>query len=184
MENQDYFCVKCLAQGDEEAFVELYNRYHRKIYYIAFKMTQSEVLAEDVTQNVFLKIWEMRASLDPKQNFAAYINVICRNVIFDIFKRATREESVKKELKQFAELSESDQEDDDFAETYKILLYNAISELPPQRRLVFEMCKLQEKSYSEIAQSLEISRSTVQDHIVKANKFVRDYVLAHGDQLI
>ena len=181
MENPDYFCVKCLIEGDEEAFVALYNKYHRKIYSTALKMTQSDDMAQDVTQNVFLKIWDTRATLNPTKNFAAYISVICRNAIFDIFKRATLEETIKKELQQFSEILVSDQDDNDFYETYKTLLDQAIAELPPQRRVVFELCKLQEKTYDEVARSMNISRSTVQDHIVKANKFIREYLLTHGN---
>ena len=177
MENADYFFVKCLVEGDENAFTTLYNKYHRKIYYTAMKMTQSEVLAGDVTQNVFLKVWEKRASLNPEQNFAAYISVICRNSVFDIFKKAAHEETIKKELQQFAEISESEQEDNDFYETYQKLLDKAIAELPQQRRVVFELCKLKKKTYDEVARKMNISRSTVQDHIVKANKFIREYLL-------
>ena len=180
MENPDYFCVKCLAEGDEEAFVALYNKYHRKLYYSALKMMQSETLAQDVIQNTFLKVWDIRTTLDPKRNFAAYISVICRNMIFDLFKKATYEETVKKELQQFADVIEPDREDDDFYDTYKELLDKAIANLPPQRRMVFESCKLQEKSYDEVARSMKISRSTVQDHIVKANKSIREYLLTHG----
>ena len=181
MENADYFCVKYLVEGDEEAFVALYKKYHRKIYYTTLKMTQSDDVAQDVTQTVFIKIWETRATLNPNHNFDAYISVICRNVIFDLFRKATQEEIVKKELQQFAEMSKYDEEDDDFDETYKILLDKAIAALPPQRRMVFEQCKLQEKTYDEVATSLNISRSTVQDHIVKANKFIREYLLTHGN---
>ena len=180
MENSDFFCVKCLVEGDEEAFVALYSKYHRKIYYTVLKMTQSDDLAQDVTQNVFLKIWETRASLDPTKNFAAYISIIARNEIFDMFKKITHEEFIKKKLQQFAEISESDEEDDSY-EIYKNLLDNAIAALPPQRRVVFEMCKLREKTYNEVARRLNISGSTVQDHIVKANKFIREYLITHGN---
>lgn len=181
MEYPDYFCVKCLVEGDEKAFVALYNKYHRKMYYTALKMTQSDDIAQDILQNVFLKIWETRATLNPEQNFEAYISVICRNLIFDMFRKATHDESVKRELKQFAEISESDSDEADFYETYLKLLDEAMGALPPQRRKVFEMCKIKEKSYDEVARSMGISRSTVQDHIVKANKFIREYLLSKGN---
>ncbi|MDR2232629.1 MAG: RNA polymerase sigma-70 factor [Tannerella sp.] len=180
MENPDYFCVKCLKDGDTDAFEVLYKKYHRQIFYASLKLTLSEVLAQDVTQDVFLKIWEKRDSLDPNKNFAAFISTICRNAIFDIFKRATYEEDVKKELQQFAEVADDGQEDEEYHERYKELLNKAIAELPPQRRTAFELCKLQEKSYNEAAGLMNVSRSTIQDHIVKANKFIRDYVLSHG----
>ena len=181
MENADYFCVKCLKEGDEKAFVALYNKYHRKIYYSALKISQSEVVAQDITQDVFMKVWETRAMLDPCKNFEAYITVSCRNAIFNVYKKAANEEAIKKELQQFAEVSESYGEDEDFYETYKNLLDKAIAELPPQRRTVFEWCKLKEKTYDEVAHKMNISRSTVQDHVVKANKFIREYLLTHGN---
>lgn len=179
MDNPDYFCVKCLAEGDEEAFVALYNKYFGKIYYSALKMTQSDSIAQDITQNVFLKIWNTRRQLNPKQNFAAYISVICRNAIFDTFKKAALDEILKQELQQLA-LEDSEEPEDDFYEEYKKLLTEAINKLSPQRRIVFERCKLQEQSYNEVAQDLGISRSTVQDHIVKANKAIRDYLQIYG----
>jgi len=180
MDSSEYFCVKCLIEGDERAFVTLYEKYSPKIYYSALKLTQSEELAQDVTQDVFLKVWESRANIDPLQNFAAYIHVICRNIIVNYFKRANCEEEIKKELRQFSEVSTNDTEDDGIYEMYKILLDKAIAELPPQRRLVFELCKLNKKSYNEVALRLNISRSTVQDHIVKAGRFIKEYLLKSG----
>jgi len=180
IDDTEYFCVKCLNEGDEEAFVMLYNKYHRKIYYTALKITGSADLAQDITQDVFLKIWETRALIDPRQNFAAYIHVICRNTIFNLFKKATLEETIKKQMQQFAAATTSDDEDDDFYETYKDLLYKAIDELPPQRRLIYEFCKLKGKTYDQVAHRMNISRSTVQDHIVKANKFIKDYLKKNG----
>jgi RNA polymerase sigma-70 factor (ECF subfamily) len=177
MENPDSFCVKCLVNGDEEAFVALYNKYHRKIYYTALKMLQSEALAQDITQDVFLKVWEVRQTLDVNQSFSAFINAICRNVIFDIFKKAACEEAFKEE---FTNHIQEETADEDFYEEYKKLLDKAISNLPPQRRSVFERCKLQAQSYDEVARSLGISKSTVQDHIVKANKAIRDYLQKYG----
>ena len=175
-----YFCMKCLVEGDEEAFVMLYNKYHRKIYYTALKITGSEALAQDVTQDVFLKVWETRSRIDPHENFAAYIHTICRNIIFNLFKKAALEESVRKQIQQFAAITTSDEEDDDFYESYKALLYKAIGELPPQRRVIYEFCKLKGKTYEQVAHKLSISRSTVQDHIVKANKFIKEYLLKNG----
>ncbi|MDR1780500.1 MAG: RNA polymerase sigma-70 factor [Tannerella sp.] len=178
MGDLDHFCVKCLAAGDEEAFVALYGKYHKKVYFTALKLLQSDETAKDITQTVFMKIWEHRLTLDPNGNFAAYLHTVCRNAIFDEFKRASLDEDLKTELQQFS--SETD-EDDDFREKYYRLLDEAIAKLPPQRRAVFEACRLRRQSYDQVARKMNIARSTVQDHIVKANKFIRDYVREHGD---
>ena len=84
-------------------------------------------------------------------------------------------------MHQFADITTSDEEEDDFYESYKKLLYKAIEDLPPQRRKIYECCKLQGKSYDHVAQTLNISRSTVQDHIVKANKCIKEYLLKNGN---
>jgi RNA polymerase sigma-70 factor (ECF subfamily) len=118
--------------------------------------------------------------LDPEQNFVAYIHTICRNAIFDTFKKAAYEETFKTKVRQFIEISETMQEDDDFYEAYKKVLAEAIAKLPPRRQAVFELCKLQGKTYEEVAQRFGISCSTVHDHIVKANQFIREYLLAYS----
>ena len=181
MENEDYFCVKCLISGDEKAFVVLYGKYHKKVYSSALNITRSEALSQDITQNVFLKLWTHRSTLNPELNFAAFLLTICRNTIFDTYKKATIEESVKKELCQFSDLSDNPIEDEYFIDKYKKLLNEAIRSLPPQRQLIFKKCKLHEQSYEEVAKSLNISRSTVQDHIVKANKTIKEYIQTHGN---
>ena len=179
--NDDYFCIKCLIEGDEEAFVMLYNKYHKKLYWVARKMTQSEEVAQDVTQDVFLKIWENRTSIDPHQNFAAYINSICKNVVYDFFKKATLEESVINQMQEFAEMTTPEKDNEDFYESYKELLHKAIENLPPKRRQIYESCKLQGKSYDNVGNEYNISRSTILDHIVKANKFIKEYLLKNGN---
>ena len=183
MESPDYFYVKCLVESDERAFEALYRKYHSKIYSAALAMTQSEALAQDVVQDVFLKVWENRTSFDPNKTFTSYIRAICRNVIFNLYKKATHEMAVKQHLRQFAAISDPEQDDQSVFEIYENLLNKAIAKLSPQRRIVFEYCKLQEKSYEDVAHDLNISCSTVQDHIVKANKFIREYMLSHRNTL-
>jgi len=183
MKNTDYFCLKCLATGDSEAFVALYGRYHRTIYFSALKMTCSEEDAKDVTQTVFMKVWEHREQIDPSADFAAYIGTICRNIIFDKFKKKAREEEMKKEMELISN-EESDADETDFRETYHRLLHEAIAQLPPQRRAVYEACKLKGQSYDRVASRNGIAISTVHDHIVKANKSIRDYLQTKGDVFI
>ena len=59
------------------------------------------------------------------------------------------------------------------------LVHKAIEELPPKRKEVFKLCKLEGKSYEEISQRMGISTSTITDHIVKANVFIRNKLASH-----
>jgi RNA polymerase sigma-70 factor (ECF subfamily) len=184
MNNPDYFCVKCLVSGDESALVALYGKYHRMVYFSALRMVRSDETAKDILQNVFMKIWEHRRRLDPEQNFAAWIQTVCRNAVFDELKRAAHDDELKRELLQEEPSDENDDDEAQFRETYCRLLREAIEKLPPQRRAVFEACKLKKQSYRAVAARMGISRSAVQDHIVKANKFIREYISEQGDAFL
>jgi RNA polymerase sigma-70 factor (ECF subfamily) len=180
--NQDYSHVKRLVEGDEKAFAALYNKYCRKIYTAAFNMTLSEDDAKDIIQDVFLKVWESRATIDPEQNFVAYLNTVCWHICLNMIKKETHRETLKNKWQQVAEMSEDpDRDDEDFHEKYLQLLEKAIAALPPQRRVIFEHCKLKEKTYDEVAHSMNITRGTVHDHIKKANKFIREYLTKNGN---
>ncbi|MDR1667813.1 MAG: RNA polymerase sigma-70 factor [Bacteroidales bacterium] len=176
--------MKCLISGDESALVVLYGKYHRMVYFSALKMVQSDETAKDITQNVFMKIWEHRRRLDPEQNFAAYIQTMCRNAVFDELKRIALDDELKRELQQEEPSDENEENEVRFRETYYRLLHEAIEKLPPQRRAAFEACKLKKQSYDLVARRMGISRSTVQDHIVKANKFIREYISEQGDAFL
>ncbi|MDR1722946.1 MAG: sigma-70 family RNA polymerase sigma factor [Tannerella sp.] len=181
MSNDDYFYVKCLASDDEKAFVALYGKYHRKVYFSALRFIRSEETAKDITQTVFMKIWEYRRRLNPDNNFAAYLNTVCRNAIFDELKREALDDEMRNELQYTTDEAAGE---DDFREKYYQLLEEAIATLPSQRRTVFEACKLKKQSYDLVARLNGISRSTVQDHIVKANKTIREYIQAKGSAFL
>jgi len=60
------------------------------------------------------------------------------------------------------------------------ILYHAIEQLPPKRKLIFRLCKVEGKSYEEVGLQLGISPSTISDHIVKANLFIKDQIIKQG----
>ena len=82
--------LRLIAEGDKNAFTQIYNNYRNKIYSIAFDLTESTAVAEEIVQDVFLKIWVKRDSLNEVEHFRAYLFTITRNYVFTALKRIAR----------------------------------------------------------------------------------------------
>lgn len=169
-----------LQSGDEDAFRILYERYSRLIYGNIMQFVGDESVADDLLQDVFVKIWEHRASVDPNLSFSGYLFTCSRNMVFNFKRRLKLEiESAIHLAYDSTELVESVDNILHKKEVQK-LIENVVSQLPLQRQRIFRMCKLDGKSYQEVAEELQISVSTVRDHIVKANKFIKEVLVYEG----
>lgn len=166
--------VSRLRDGESYAFELLYHRYKYQLAANLLKLLKSEELAEEVLQELFIRIWEGRESLDPDKSFPAYLFRIARNMVVDIYRKAARESKVRQQLLLATEEFENSVEDAILDRESNADLYDAIALLPPQRRKVFTLCRIEGKSYKEAGELLGISSSTVNDHLLKANKFLKD----------
>lgn len=172
-----------LIQGSEAAFKQIYVLYYTKLYRLALKFVKSEELAKEIVQDIFVKVWEHRHTINKELSFAAFIYKIAHNHIFNILKRASMEVSVKKKIMEAAEIASNQTENVVIAAEYESLAIDAIQQLPPQRKLVFQLCRIEGKTYEEVALALGISKSTVRDHMVKAIKYIKEYLYAHTETI-
>jgi RNA polymerase sigma-70 factor (ECF subfamily) len=179
-EHSDEKNIKLLCKGNAQAFNSLYEKYHTHLYYFALKFLKAGELAEEAVHDVFLKIWENRKNLRPDLNFKAYLFTICKNHIVNMLLRATKEREIKNKIALHLATSHNELEETVVYADYMHLAYEAIHHLPPQRQLVFKLCREEGKTYAEIAETLNISTGTVRDHIVKAGKFIKSYLAAHA----
>ncbi|MFD0793093.1 RNA polymerase sigma factor [Mucilaginibacter litoreus] len=165
--------MESLRTGNQQAFEDLYRHYvdgvFRKIQYL----TKSVELAEELTQDVFLKIWERRAAIDPERSFGAFVHRIAQNLIVDLYRRMAHDKALREHLiRSVAELY------DPVGETLdKELIYKALESLPAQRKKIMAMVKIEGRSYQEVGDLLGISTSTIRDHVVKGTKSLRAYFM-------
>ena len=162
-----------LIQGDEQAFEKIYRLYSNRLYGKLLKLLKSVPQTEEILQDVFLKVWEYRASIDPEKSFRAFLFKIAENKAFDFFRKAALHKAFETELIALSTSNHTMLEELIADEERSVLLEKAINNLPPQRQQVFRLCKLERKSYTEVSQLLGISLSTISDHIVKATKSIR-----------
>ncbi|MFC0316744.1 MULTISPECIES: RNA polymerase sigma-70 factor [Olivibacter] len=173
--------IIAIRAGNQKAFRLFYDDLKHPIYNYAFRFFRSAILAEEIVQEVFMQIWKHRATLDPTQSAKAYTYRIARNLIYNKLKEIVRhEEYINHVFYSHAVSHEAVEDSLDYKELQQ-LYEEAISKLPPQRQLIFRMSRIEFLSHEEIADQLAISKNTVKDQIVKALKFIKQYMLAHTE---
>lgn len=171
--------VSALCNGDAAAFEYLYRKYEARLYTFAFKLTNSKNEAEEIVQEVFLKVWEKRRSLDPNQNFDGYLFTLSKNLVYNKAKQRAYHFAFQK----YVATNESNLCHDtinklEFDEL-KTLLDQIYSSLPPVRQKVFVMSRLQGLSNPEIASQLNTSTSNIENHLNKALNYIREKLKGH-----
>lgn len=171
----DKILMQRIASGDQKSFAFFFEHYSKMIYPFALKLTRSEELAEEILQEVFLKIWLNRQSLPEIENLGAYLNRICRNYAYNALRRIAHENLVASELGKQMTVEVNNTEDDVIYRDMERALNDAISGLTPQQKLIYTLCHQEGLKYSEVAGRLNISSSTVHTHMKLALKFIRTH---------
>lgn len=178
---QEYHVLLRLQQGDTNAFLELYNHYHAPLYHYVLRFVKSPAVAEDILQDVFLKIWEIRNRINPDLSFKAYLYRICRNSVFKLLKKIAIDENLRLQVMQQFAQSVSDADLKICWQQYEEMLQAAIARLSAQRQKVFRLCREEGKTYDEVAAELGISRNTVKEHMVLAMKSIKEHFTKNGN---
>ena len=160
-----------LSTGKEDAFEKLYNHYVHALKAFVIKFVKSSDLAEDLTQEVFIKIWENRDQLAKVRSFRAYLTVIARNHVLNFLKSAPRNDLALKEI--VGSYIAPQVENEMISKEYKEWLQKILDSMSPQMRSVFKLCREQNKSYGEVADILQISRNTVKKHMVRSMRVIK-----------
>jgi len=168
-----------VAHGDEEAFTTLFFHYTKKLFPFLLKKLRSDELAEELLQDIFLKLWIYRERLTGMESPESYLFRITANRVSDYF----RGEHKKKQMQFSGALSDEDPADDplepmDIREARRIL-EEGVRALPEQRRKIYNL-KQAGYHYREIADQLDISPNTVRNQLVNANRFLLEFLRGRG----
>lgn len=172
--NEDHGLLENIRKGeDEKSFNLLYRKYWDDVYRNSFYLLKDEELAKDVTQDVFVSLWNNREKLQIN-NLKAYLSVCVRNRVLRIFEKkklfvpfevlvSDTEKVLNQESADFLTLKH------EFLEAYK----NLLQSLPLQRRKIFDAYFEEGLSTDEIADRLSLSRKTVQNQLGRAMSFLK-----------
>ncbi len=164
-----------IRQGSLDAFGEFYDQYSYKLLRFSMLYLKSRVEAEEVVQDVFVRIWENRAKLNLELSVEGYVFRITKNELLNkLKKKVLHTEAITQNIE--ALIHGNNTEDAIFLQEMKSLLSEAIEGLPEKRQEIFRLSR--EKGYSnkEIAEELNISIHTVESQIKKSIKYLRSYI--------
>jgi len=170
-----------IAKGDEAAFRTLFERYWDNIYGVAFAFTKSPVMAEEIVQDIFVKIWLKREHLPQLKKFSDYLFIIARNHIISLLRKKTSEQPFTDHLLNYFQETGNNPEDLLLCRETENLVHKAIELLPPQQHLVYCLSREKGLNQEEIASQLNISVHTVKSHMNKALQFIRHYLHQHAE---
>lgn len=171
--------LRLLKSGSELAFAQVFDRYRPQIYRTARKFLKSTALAEEIVQEVFLKVWLLRETLDEVARLDAFLYTIARNLTLDALRKLATESVAKQQMALITEMSDNSTYRALQETQYSELLEQAVAQLPPQQKQVFQLAKVEGLSHEAIAERLNISRLTVKTHMAKALQAIRHHLQPH-----
>lgn len=173
-----------LAKDSEFAFQLVFNRYRDTVYRAAMVWLKSPILAEEIVQDVFMKLWLQRAHLTGIRSLEAWIYAVARNQMLNGLKRTSYEWRIKEYWEKEEPHTEDSTDHLVRHNELKELIGKAIESLPAQQQLIYKMCREKGLSYEAIGEELAISPLTVKTHMTRALRAIRNFLKQYGDALI
>ncbi len=182
--NTDKALFERIATGDEAAFSVLFFRYTARLAPFVTRLLQSERWSEEIVQDVFMRLWQNREQLASIEHPGAYLYQMASNRTLDYIKRNAREVKLQYYAARWVNgVADHPDAQRDFHEIEN-LLKEAVSQLPAQRRKVYQLVREDGLSHAEIADRLKISKHTVRNHVAEALQEIRIYLRKHGVMVI
>lgn len=173
--SSDADLVRLIKRGLKGAYEELFERYAPRIFRFSLSYLKSEQDAEELVQDVFLKIWERREKLDSTKNLKSFIFKIAVNSIYDFIRR----KNIEHAFQDFACAQENTQTDTTWHTViWEEMLANLdelVKQMPEQRRKIFRMSREKGLSNDEIAKELNLSKRTVENQLYRAIAFLKKH---------
>jgi len=173
--------VVLLNSSDETAFRELYIRYKDRLWNYIFSFLKSEDESDDLIQEIFIHLWELRHSVNPELSFSSFIYTMTKNKVLNYFRDKDLDLQYRRSIKVSTPVEMESIDSDIIYLEYQKILVAAIEQLPPQRKRIFNMSRIEHKTYKEIAAQLGISVSTVQEHVSASLHFIKNYFTKNAD---
>lgn len=176
--DKDLFTL--IADGDEVAFAELFRRYDKRIFPFTLKMIKSHAQAEEITQEIFIKLWSNRQKLIDIDHPEAYIfTVASRHTLDHIKKLRTQEKRMRSLSSRLTETSNATEETILYRESAS-LINAAVETLPDQQKKIYQLSRNQGYTNNEIAEMLNLSPNTIRNHLAAALRTIRKFITEKG----
>jgi RNA polymerase sigma-70 factor (family 1) len=168
-----------LKRGDQDAFEVIFWKYNAKIHNFIMSIIYDKSMAQDITQSVFLSIWEHRDQIDISKSFSSYIFTIAQNQVYRHTERALLSYKYEEHVKKSPIGIEVGVEDNIDYQFLERLIWELIDQLPSSRKEIFMLSRKQGLSNKEIASRLSISEKTVETQITRSIHYLKKHLKPH-----
>ena len=165
--------IRALQEGNHLVFEQLFDETYEALCRYAFSIVRDMNDAEDVVQKTFCKLWDQHETLTIQSSINSYLYRIVHNDCLNVVHQQTNHK--EHNLNYITSMNDLDESAADQLAVSELQqeIDRALATLPPQCRRVFELSRMEQLSYAEIAKQLNISTNTVENHISKALKLLR-----------
>jgi RNA polymerase sigma-70 factor (family 1) len=177
--------LMALRNGSSHAFDKIYYRYSGKLYNFIMTLSHGDkYLAEEIVQDAFVKLWEVRDQIHPEKSVLFYLSTIAKNMLMNKYQRQTIEFLYQKLLLE-TQIDHDNSIEEELDRKWLEKFFNElIEQLPPSRKKIFVLSKKEGFSNKQIAEILNISVSTVETQLSLAMKFIRKEFQKNRDKLL
>jgi RNA polymerase sigma-70 factor (family 1) len=163
-----------LKKGDHVAMEHLYQDYWEEVLNTAYKQVRDEEIAQDITQEIFISVWENREHLNIEGSIAAYFKGAVKYKVINYFKSSMVREKHKEDIALLTlDHTGTSAENLLMLKDLTKQFDEALTDLPEKMRVIISMSRKQEKSVQEISDELNLSAQTVKNQISSALKLIR-----------
>ena len=167
--------IRKLKKGDIEAFNRIFYAYSSKLYHFAYGYLKSKEDAEEMVQEIFSKIWDKRVEIKEEYEFRSYLFSIAFNYVKKHFRsKALINKYIEAEIPNIID-SQQTQEEVNYS-SLKLMVDQLVDRMPERRKAVFLKSRFEGKNAKEIAKEMNISSSTVENHLNQALRYLRQHL--------
>jgi RNA polymerase sigma-70 factor (ECF subfamily) len=165
-----------VAAGNEQAFRKLVLDYSGLVFKFIYQHIEDRPLAEEIVQDIFVKLWLKRETLPHIQSFRSFLLVVCRNHAFNAIKKMVREKNKEWEWQQ--DVVQPDAEEYHHQELLFTLMQEAVDHLPPQQQKAWTLCRHQGFKYEQAAIEMQVSKDAIKKYLQYAHVSIKKYMSA------
>lgn len=173
-----------IAEGSETAYKQLFQQYFQRLIDVMMQYTHRKNDAEDIVQAVFLRVWEKRLELREIKKPDNWLFISARNEFLGRFRKLQSENRYRQYLTQVFEAEQEGGNDFLLLQQRDDLIRSAILLLPEKQREAFFLNRYKGLTYEEIAEKMQISRTTVKEHISRALRSIKPFLMEHKNELL
>ncbi|MFB6454652.1 RNA polymerase sigma factor [Chitinophaga sp. Hz27] len=171
-----------IAAGDAKSFKVFFDTHRSKLYAFILHMVKSKEVAEEIVMDVFMRIWQNRELLQWVENINGFLFKVSYNKSIDFLRAAARAPALEQAIwEEIQPVSDTYADSRLLLRDYQAKLKEAMDLLPPKRKQVYVLSREQGFSHDEIAAMLDISKNTVNNHIVSSQQFIKAYLIKNLD---